>query len=445
MTLFPKFNDINIFKNSGLFSPSLTTFSLAYFASFLPLSCKRLLFRIPQFLLRFSFMASTPLSTLYGNLTIADADDDTEEIRLENIPISNGDEETVFCVVGRLVTEKPTKLIFFQDTMASIWRPAKGMNVHEIQQNLFVFRFYDEDDLLLAMEDGPWAYDQSLLVLKRMLPGENPETISLNSAEFWVQVHGLPCGFRSDGVLTAIGSFLGSLTKLDDRNFDGSMRIFYRLRISMDITKPLKKRMKLKKDSDDWIFVDFKYERLPTFCFLCGLIGHGDRYCRKVSRAESLFMEKPYGAWLRAGLRRQIPTLGQRWIAPETMAERAAWHAQNTFTGNKEGEGMAGPSSVIVAPVTVESQVDKGNPAVLDLDVHGILIRSKSVGGPIDMTESIDDDGNMVLLEQKRRRTNLGKSTNSTATTRESMDVESCVPKNLSLAGSGGSQSRPSL
>ena len=43
----------------------------------------------------------------------------------------------------------------------------------------------------------------------------------------------------------------------------------------------------------------FKYERLPTFCFSCGKIGHDKKHCGMVM--EKQFIERQYGEWLRAG------------------------------------------------------------------------------------------------------------------------------------------------
>ena len=50
-----------------------------------------------------------------------------------------------------------------------------------------------------------------------------------------------------------------------------------------------------------WMGIDvsFKYERLPTFCFSYGKIGHDEKHCRVVTKKQS--MEKKYGEWLRAG------------------------------------------------------------------------------------------------------------------------------------------------
>ena len=38
----------------------------------------------------------------------------------------------------------------------------------------------------------------------------------------------------------------------------------------------------MKKPGSDWFTTNFKYERLPSFCFICGLIGHIDKLCEKV-------------------------------------------------------------------------------------------------------------------------------------------------------------------
>lgn len=45
--------------------------------------------------------------------------------------------------------------------------------------------------------------------------------------------------------------------------------------------------------------IEIKYERLSTFCFTCGIIGHIKRDCLKVTEDEKE-VEKQQGAWLRA-------------------------------------------------------------------------------------------------------------------------------------------------
>lgn len=51
------------------------------------------------------------------------------------------------------------------------------------------------------------------------------------------------------------------------------------IRVKIDITKPLKRRMKLRKAGGEWIWITFKYENVPMFCFICGIIGHSEKFC----------------------------------------------------------------------------------------------------------------------------------------------------------------------
>lgn len=50
----------------------------------------------------------------------------------------------------------------------------------------------------------------------------------------------------------------------------------------MDIQKPLHRRMKIKREGGSWSWINFKYEMLGTFCFVCGIVGHTERDCNIV-------------------------------------------------------------------------------------------------------------------------------------------------------------------
>lgn len=50
------------------------------------------------------------------------------------------------------------------------------------------------------------------------------------------------------------------------------------------------------------MWVAFKYERLVSFCFQCGLIGHEVKSCDKPRPEATQAFE--YGEWMKAGNRR---------------------------------------------------------------------------------------------------------------------------------------------
>lgn len=71
----------------------------------------------------------------------------------------------------------------------------------------------------------------------------------------------------------------------------------------MNVEKPLKRRMKIRREGAEGNWINFKYETLSTFCFVCGRIGHSERECNIVYASPDKVVARAYGAWLRAPTR----------------------------------------------------------------------------------------------------------------------------------------------
>lgn len=87
-----------------------------------------------------------------------------------------------------------------------------------------------------------------------------------------------------------------------------------RIRVRMDLSKPLKRKMKLQKSGNDWFWITFKYENAPTFCFICGVMGHSEKFCSQLFEKSENDIFKPYGIWMRAPLRRQAKLIRVKWL-----------------------------------------------------------------------------------------------------------------------------------
>uniref|UniRef100_A0A2N9JBI5 CCHC-type domain-containing protein n=1 Tax=Fagus sylvatica TaxID=28930 RepID=A0A2N9JBI5_FAGSY len=126
-------------------------------------------------------------------------------------------------------------------------------------------------------------------------------------------------------------------------------RRFIRLRIEVDITKPLIPGVFLPRPELNDLWIGLKYEKLPEVCFRCGLIGHDSRFCganhRKLSNQ---FGEKfiAYGPRLRSENELTPPGIYDRSSnleasnsyeeTPATRRESEQENSQSTRQDNQE-------------------------------------------------------------------------------------------------------------
>ena len=63
---------------------------------------------------------------------------------------------------------------------------------------------------------------------------------------------------------------------------------FIKATITIDVNRPLMKGTNIRSKENELIWVDFKYERLPNFCYYCGLIGHDEHNSKKALKDEEV-------------------------------------------------------------------------------------------------------------------------------------------------------------
>lgn len=176
-----------------------------------------------------------------------------------------------FVVVGKFLTEKNINFNAMQNVLASLWRPKEGMEIHDIEGNRFSFVFYHVMDLQKMVEGGPWSFEQNMLVYNTIAGMTDPHTVPLEEVEIWVQLYDIPTGFLSEKILQSVGNYIGKFVKSDPSNLDGRWKAY--VHVKMNVMKPIKRRIKLKREGGEWSWVTFKYEHLSTFCFVCGMLG----------------------------------------------------------------------------------------------------------------------------------------------------------------------------
>lgn len=311
-----------------------------------------------------------------------------------------------WCLVGRLLSERPADFEAVRNVMATLWRPGKGMFVKELDVNMYLFQFFHEVDIHRALEGSPWTFNKIPLVIERLKQGENPRTLTLNTMEIWVQVYDLKVGFMSEKVLKAVGGFIGQFVLSCPKNFTGIWRDYLRVRVLINIDRPLKRRMKIFTSKDKWFWVNFKYERLPTFCFICGVIGHSDRFCHKLFDESAENIAKPYGMFMKAPDRRNNKHIGARWLR-DNMAQPMGG---NTGGGMAEEDVLESRKMEVVTTMVKETNQEGVISGIRwKVGDHGVERERREVS---EVSVIISDGNNnsnkeegVTFTDSKRRRT----------------------------------------
>ena len=127
---------------------------------------------------------------------------------------------------------------------------------------------------------GPWHFGNNLIVLEKPRGTGNIAQLEFNKAEFWVQIHDIPIMCMNRRTAKWLAEQIGEVVELPSESRECWGK-FLRVKVRIDITKALKRWLKLKLGKTEEVtMVNLKYEILPEFCFACGKIGHAIRECQ---------------------------------------------------------------------------------------------------------------------------------------------------------------------
>lgn len=152
--------------------------------------------------------------------------------------------------------------------MKKILNPAKVARFQDLNAALMLVEFEDIRDKCRVVRDGPWSFDKQLVLIKEVNGNQPIHRIQLTEALFWIRMHDLPLSARNEYVGKLIGSKVGQVEEVELEEGEMAWGEFMRVRIKIDVTKPLLRGKMLNLGSNGPVWVCFSYERLPDFCFL---------------------------------------------------------------------------------------------------------------------------------------------------------------------------------
>lgn len=218
-------------------------------------------------------------------------------------------------LMGKLLADRSINKNVVNAIVLKVWRTSKGVQIVDLRENVFLFKFACEGDRKRIMELGSWNIEGYPLILKLWNQNMAVEDMDFISLPMWIQVHDLPIEYMFKENVEEIGALVGKVLVVDfTRNGGVCMSKFLRVKIELKVEDPLWSGFFLDRSPNVNLWKQFKYERVADFCYKCGRLGHLKAKCPRIKSIATNSNEKePYGfgPWMKA------ETVGKRttrWV-----------------------------------------------------------------------------------------------------------------------------------
>ncbi|KAF7086202.1 hypothetical protein CFC21_089524 [Triticum aestivum] len=200
--------------------------------------------------------------------------------------------------IGKLLSDKPASADILANTLGRVWCPIKGLLGKDLGKNRFLFTFRQPSRVRKAMYEGPWMFNNELIIMREIDPRRTLDEMEFKVVPFWIRIHNLPMGKMNVESGRLIGDEIGEALVVDVEEDGTAYGQFLRVKVCIDITKPLMRGIlieeeevqegteyvEIEEDDDSGMKIirmfrwcPFQYEFLPDLCYACGIIGHVEK------------------------------------------------------------------------------------------------------------------------------------------------------------------------
>ncbi|XP_009758585.1 uncharacterized protein [Nicotiana sylvestris] len=119
-----------------------------------------------------------------------------------------------FSVIIKLFGKKMSHYLL-RSKLLDLWSPSKQLILIDLGWDFFKVKFSKEENLVKAIQKGPWFLLENFLSVRRWEPKFVPQEATLSFTAIWVRLLQLPTEFYDNEVLEKVGQKLGKLLKID--------------------------------------------------------------------------------------------------------------------------------------------------------------------------------------------------------------------------------------
>jgi hypothetical protein len=289
-------------------------------------------------------------------------DEELDDVVLPKEDVVNLKEGARWMAVVRVHTTRHFGNQPFFQKMDVAWGFAKSWTIRPVEDNLFILQVSCLGDWNRVMNDGPWIFRQMGVMVEPYDGVADPASVVLNRLHAWVQVRGIPPLFRKDDIVRDMAARIGEV-------LGASGTSFVRVRVKLDVHKALTRVVGLHPEGSERLMFQVLYEKLPKFCDVCGLLGHGVEECEDGVHEQSALQ---YGEWMIAPM--------EDWH-PNSSGVRMREPPRENFRGGRGGgRGYGAADSRKRPPGATPPRAGKGEAATPGAE--GRLMLNDGQGDP---------------------------------------------------------------
>ncbi|KAJ1424731.1 Zinc knuckle CX2CX4HX4C [Sesbania bispinosa] len=186
-------------------------------------------------------------------------------------------------MIGKIFAGKPLNKGVVRSILTKAWGENRDIQVTDMGVNLFLFTFSDQKEVLEIKRKDPWYLMGSLMSLQSWLPQASVYELDFSKVSFWIQIHGIPLDMINTKNAAKIINRFGEVLEVENLEVEGRLlRTFIRVRALINVKNPLVTGVWVPRRDLPKVWIFFKYEKLQSLCFNCGVIGHDQEACSKM-------------------------------------------------------------------------------------------------------------------------------------------------------------------
>lgn len=210
-------------------------------------------------------------------------------IAIDEEEYNKGLAEFANCLIGRLVLargDQPYLTKELKTKLSNTWGIKDiDWRITPLGKGFFTLKFATADIKASIFAKGSVVLRPGIFRISQWSPNFNPNLQKQTNAQVWVRIYELSMEYWKPDFLYDIAKGIGTPLRIDKKTLDKELGLYARILVDVDFAKEIPEQILIQR-KDFEFFVYIEYERCPSFCKQCGVVGHELSQCRSMRREE---------------------------------------------------------------------------------------------------------------------------------------------------------------